>query len=311
MLHAVEQAGQGTTGLCYALNSLENRVYEVELADNSRVVAKFYRPGRWSKETILDEHRLLAALTEMEIPVCAPCAFPNGQTLSTDSNGIHFAVFPRTGGRSPDELTVDEMTQLGRLVARIHNVSASLKLQHRFPLSPETYGLDCLKTLTDGEFIAHSVRQAYSDAVNTLVSLTTPMWSGLETFAIHADCHKGNLLRGREGWFFLDFDDMAMGPAVQDMWLLLPARAADCPQDVEAFITGYEQFRPFPRVSLKLIEGLRGLRYVRYAAWIASRWEDPSFQRAFPDWGNEVYWQRQLNDLYEQVRQLQASLYDD
>lgn len=302
VLAAVEQAGQDTTGLAYALNSMENRVYEVELADESRVVAKFYRPGRWSKETILDEHRLLEALTEMEIPVCAPLPFPNGSTLAHTEDGIFFAVFPRTGGRSPDELTLDEYTQLGRLLGRIHNVSASLKLKNRPNISPETYGLDCLQTLLDADVIALSVKTAYTDAVHMLVEQAKVRYAGLETLVVHGDCHRGNLLRGRQGWFFLDFDDMGWAPAVQDLWLLLPARQHDCPQELEAMITGYEQFRRFERPSLRLMESLRGLRYVRYAAWIASRWEDPSFPKAFPDWGTEVYWQRQINDLYEQIR---------
>ncbi|HET6344252.1 MAG TPA: serine/threonine protein kinase, partial [Myxococcota bacterium] len=276
VLAAVEQAGARTTGLCYALNSLENRVYEVELVDERRVVAKFYRPGRWDRDTILDEHRLLMALVDMEIPVCAPTPFPSGDTLATTADGIHFAIFPRTGGRSPDELSLDEFTQLGRLLARIHNVSAHLKLNHRPVLSPATYGTECLQLLQSRGCIAPSVAADYAKAVGMVVDLMAPHWEGLETFVVHADCHRGNLLRGREGWFFLDFDDMARGPAVQDLWLLLPARPTDCPAEVEAMLEGYEQFRAFPRASLRLVEGLRALRYVRYAAWVASRWEDPS-----------------------------------
>ena len=306
VLAAVEQAGQRTTGLCYALNSLENRVYEVEQDDGSRVVAKFYRPGRWSRETILDEHRLLLALADMEIPVCAPLEFPAGGTLATNEDGIFFALFPRTGGRSPDELTEDELGQLGRLLARIHNVSSSLKLQHRKALTPETYGTECLKGLIERDQLSINVKQAYSEAVHMLVQEAQTRWQGVDTFAVHGDCHKGNLLRGRQGWFFLDFDDMATGPAVQDVWLLLPARPQDCPREVEALIAGYEQFRTFPRASLRLVEALRGLRYVHYAAWVGRRWEDPSFPRAFPDWGTDSYWQRQINDIYDQVRILKT-----
>src|SRR5206468_2025777 len=156
--------------------------------------------------TLLDEHRLLLALVDMEIPVCAPTPFPGGDTLATTADGIHFAIFPRTGGRSPDELTLDEFTQLGRLLARIHNVSAHLQLAHRPVLSPATYGTECLQVLQRGEFIAPSVDRDYAAAVKSVVDLVTPLWQGVETFVVHADCHRGNLLRGRDGWFFLDFD---------------------------------------------------------------------------------------------------------
>jgi Ser/Thr protein kinase RdoA (MazF antagonist) len=305
VLEAVERAGQGTTGLCYPLGSLENRVYEVELVDSSRVVVKFYRPGRWNRQTIQDEHDLLAALVEMEIPVCAPLRQTDGQTLLETTDGIYFTLFPRTGGRSPDELTGDAYAQLGRLLARIHNVSAHLGLPHRPTLSPQTYGLDCLASIEAHAPIPASVAGDYRRAVEMLVQTSGPMFAGIETFVVHADCHRGNLLHGSQGWFFLDFDDMARAPAVQDIWLLLPARPADCPQELEAFLGGYRQFRDFPQSSLKLIEALRGLRYVRYAAWVASRWADPSFSRVFHDFGTEAYWQHQLNDLYAQIRILQ------
>lgn len=305
VLEAVERAGQGTTGLCYALGSLENRVYEVELVDNSRVVVKFYRPGRWSRETIQDEHDLLAALQDSEIPVCAPLPQAAGQTLLETQDGIFFTLFPRTGGRSPDELTGDAYAQLGRLLGRVHNVSASLDLKHRPTLSPQTYGLECLSTIETYAPIAPSVAGDYRRAVEMLVQTATPMFAEVESFVVHADCHRGNLLFGSQGWFFLDFDDMARAPAVQDIWLLLPARAPDCRQELEAFLGGYRQFRDFPERSLRLIEALRGLRYVRYAAWVASRWADPSFPRAFHDFGTEAYWQHQLNDMYAQIRLLQ------
>lgn len=305
VLQAVERSGQRTTGLCYALGSLENRVYEVERDDESRVVAKFYRPQRWSQETILDEHRLLAALVDMEIPVCAPLPFADGSTLAQTQSGIYFTLFPRTGGRSPDELNPEQYTQLGRLLARIHNVSAHLKLQHRPQLSPQTYGLDALALLEQHHRLPPEIAPAYRTAVEQLVAISQPLFDQTPQFAIHGDCHRGNLLYGRQGWFFLDFDDMVHGPAVQDIWLLLPARVAQCRRELDAFLTGYEQFRTFPHASLRLIEALRALRYIRYAAWIASRWQDPSFPKAFNDWGTHTYWQRQLTDLYEQIRYLQ------
>jgi Ser/Thr protein kinase RdoA (MazF antagonist) len=302
VLDAVECTGVRCTGRLFALNSLENRVYDVELEDNTRIIAKFYRPGRWSKETITDEHTLLLALAEHEIPVCAPVLHADGHTLHTTPEGLHVALFPRVGGRSPDECTVEEYQELGRLLARIHAVSESLNLQHRPALSPTTYGTDALNLLLQSGHVAHSVEHAYADAVHMLVQKAQTLWPTNTLHVIHADCHRGNLLKGSQGWFFLDFDDMASGPAVQDMWLLWPARQEACPREVEAMVEGYIQFKHFNTASLACVEALRGLRYVRYAAWVAQRWQDPAFKHAFPEWGTETYWQRQLTDLYEQIR---------
>lgn len=301
VLDAVEESGHRVTGRCLARNSLENRVYDVELENDSRVIAKFYRPGRWSRETILDEHRLLLALDEHEIPTCPPLAFPGGGTLRRTPEGIFFALFPRRGGRSPQELTPEELRELGRLVARIHNVSASLGLRHRPELSPATYGLEALAVLLRHPGLRENVAARLDDAVRRLVAVAEPRFRGVERFVIHADCHRGNLLWGSQGWFFLDFDDMAVAPPVQDLWLLLSARPRDCPREVDAFLEGYETFRSFDAATLGLIEVLRGLRYVRYAAWIAARWEDPSFPRRYPTWGTDRYWQELIADLHEQV----------
>jgi Ser/Thr protein kinase RdoA (MazF antagonist) len=300
VLDAVERSGHATTGLCYPLNSLENRVYEVELDDRSRVVGKFYRPGRWEEQTIRDEHRVLAALREAEIPVCAPLVLGD-ETLHTTADGIFFALFPRTGGRIPDELVGDEFAQLGRLLARIHNVTASLELRHRPVLSPRTYGTECLQMILDRTDMPPGLRHRYQDAVERLVGVADRRFAGVESVVVHADCHRGNLLRGNTGWFFLDFDDMASAPPVQDLWLLLPGRARECRAEIDQLLEGYEQFRDFDRRTLSLIEVLRALRYVRYAAWIARRWDDPAFPRAFPDFGTERYWEAQVSDLHEQL----------
>jgi Ser/Thr protein kinase RdoA (MazF antagonist) len=310
VLAAAERCGARTTGRVSAYGSLENRVYDVELEDGRRIVGKFYRPDRWSRDTILDEHRTLGALVEHEIVTCAPLPIEGGEgpgsTLGATPDGIWFALFPRIGGRSPDEIAPDDLGELGRLLGRIHNVAASLGLAHRPALSPATYGTDSLNALLRGRFLPAALEERYATAVRRLVAIGEERWRGVRVSPVHADCHRGNLLRGVDGrgkpaWIFLDFDDMAVGPAVQDLWLLLPARPTDCPEEVDAFIEGYETFRSFDRASLGLVEVLRGLRYVRYAAWVASRWQDPSFPRAFPDWGSERYWHEQLVDLHEQL----------
>lgn len=307
VLEAVERAGFVTTGMCYQLNSLENRVFEVELEDGDRVVSKFYRPGRWGMAEIGDEHRILNALVEHEIPAVAPIRFDDGETLHTTDDGIYFALFPRVGGRAPDDLGTVELEELGRVLGRMHNIMASLDLPHRPVLSPDTYGRESLQTILDRAAMPDGTRERYRDAVEGLVTLSAPLFGSRNYPVVHADFHRGNILRRPEGWLVLDFDDSAYGPASQDLWLVLPGRPSECPSELEAFLRGYELFREFDHASLRAIEALRGLRYIRYAAWIARRWEDPSFKRAFPEWGTERYWESQVADLYEQIRLLQSS----
>lgn len=301
VLAAADLYGRGTTGMCYALNSLENRVYEIELDDGARVVGKFYRPGRWSRETILDEHAVLRELERDEVPVVAPLVFPSGETLLTTNEGIFFALFPRRGGRAPDDLAPDDFEQLGRLIARIHSGAARVRPTHRPQLSPRTYGADALEVILSRGSLSPGVRARFEEAARRLVARITPLFVEIEATPIHADFHRGNVLRGAQGWVVLDFDDMAWGPSAQDFWLLLPARPRDAVRELEALIAGYEQFRAFDRRELHLIEPLRALRYLRYAAWITQRWDDPSFARAFPDWGKDRYWEQLLADLNEQV----------
>ena len=308
VLEATERAGTRTTGLCYPLGSLENRVYELELEDRTRRVTKFYRPGRWSKAAILDEHRLLQALANNDIPVAAPLPFAHGETLSTTEEGIHFALFEKVGGRSPDELMDSELEQIGRLLARVHNVAATLALPHRPAISPDTYGVQALAVLLASSRMTPSAAPRLEDAAQRLIELCREPYAAARSLPLHGDCHRGNLLKGRNGYFLVDFDDMGHGPAVQDLWLLLPARLADCAPSLELMLRGYEQFRAFDRRELRLVEALRALRYLRYAAWIASRIEDPAFAHTFGnEFGTEVYWQRLSQDLYEQVGQLQQA----
>ncbi len=306
ILSAVDESGVRATGRTWPLGALENRVYEAEREDGSRVVVKFYRPGRHPTPAILDEHRLLAALTEDEVPVVAPLPLTSATTLGTTPDGHRFAVFPKAPGRSPDELSIDDFERIGRLVARLHNVAASLDLAARPTLSPATYGTACLERTLSLVEIAPGTRSRYEDAVRRLVTIAEGLFEGVSTFVVHADCHRGNVLAGAAGFFFLDFDDAARGPAVQDLWLLLPGRPADCPAEVDAWTEGYETFRSLDPRSFELVEALRGLRYVRYAAWIADRRADPAFARAFPQFGTGSYWEGLVGDLHEQLRLLSA-----
>lgn len=301
VIKAVEAGGFEPTGHVMALHCLENRVYDLRIEDGSHVVAKFYRPGRWSEDAILEEHRFLLDLQAAEIPVCAPLAFDDGRTLHT-VEGIHYAVWPRTGGRSPEELDDQQVEILGRLVARIHNVGAMREVAHRPVLDAESYGLAALAVLEDKGVLPPHRRDRYRDAVERIVDVYEELAEGVPLHRIHADCHYGNLLNGREGWFFLDFDDFRLGPAAQDVWLLVPGRDAEAEQQRALFVDAYRQFRAFEPRWMALVEPLRGLRYIHYAAWIARRWHDPAFPRAFPEYDAEAYWEREVQDLEEQAQ---------
>ena len=304
VLQAVEAGGHATSGHCFALNALENRVYDVRLENGEHVVAKFYRPGRWGRETILDEHRLLAALVEAEIPVCAPLAFPDGETLH-EIEDIQYAIWPRTGGRSPDELSDAQIAVLGRLMARIHTIAADLGAPNRRTLDPDSVPLEALDLLEDGDWLPPSCGDRYVQAVDSLVEVYDERSRDVVLQPIHGDCHVGNLLRGDAGWFFLDFDDMVVGPPVQDVWMLIPGRDAEADRQRRLLVESYRQFRPFDESTFGLIEPLRGFRFVFYAGWIAKRWEDPAFPDAFPHFGTDQYWEDETRDLEELVHRIE------
>lgn len=311
ILDAVEASGLRCTGRVLTMNSMENRVYEVEIElDEAHVikspsekfrVAKFYRPGRWTEAQILDEHQFLKDLTAAEIPAIAPLPFADGKTLhKLPDLDIYYTVFPKQGGRAPDELTESQAEQAGRLLARIHTVGKSRPADNRIRLTPATYGLENLKFLLSAKKISPDIEARYRGTVEAIVQKVTPWFEQTPLQRIHGDCHLGNLLWGSAGAFFLDFDDMVMGPCIQDFWLLLPDRVAQCRPILDRMIAGYEQLQDFDDRWLKLVEPLRALRLVHYSTWIAKRWNDPAFQRTFPDFGSPRYWAEQLADLEEQ-----------
>lgn len=305
VLRAVEKGGFEPTGHCSALNSLENRVYDLMLEDETHVVAKFYRPGRWSKEAIEEEHQFLFDLREAEIPVATPFRFESGETVH-EVEGIYYAVWPRVGGRAPDELNDEEVEILGRLLARMHNVGASRKVVHRRRLDANTYARQSLEFLDSRRFLPPAWQSRYRAAVSGIADAYEDRSRGVPLLRIHGDCHMGNLIRGREGWFFLDFDDHAEGPAVQDLWLLVASRDPETVTQRALLVEAYEQFRRFDRRWFKLVEPLRGLRMIHYAAWIARRSEDPAFKHAFPQFGTESYWEAQTLDLEDLLRVIEA-----
>ena len=301
VLAAVEAAGLRCTGLCYPLNSFENRVYEVELEDRSRLVAKFYRPGRWTLEQIGEEHALLLALAAAEVPVPPLRSFPDGTTLRA-IDGIAYAVWERSGGRAPDELDEALAERLGMLVARMHAVAAGLPLRHRPRLDADRYVRRQLAWLAEHGTVPDHLAGRYHGAATAVAAAWDELAAGVATQPIHADLHLGNVLL-RDGQLrLLDFDDMATGPPVQDVWLAVPGRDRESLRLRDAFLDGYERFRSFDARTLALVEPLRGLRLVRYAGWLARRWHDPAFRAGWPHFGTEEYWRQETEVLEEQVR---------
>jgi Ser/Thr protein kinase RdoA (MazF antagonist) len=301
ILTAAEQIGVRSTGRSYALNSLENRVYEIELEDDRKVVAKFYRPGRWTRDAILEEHEFLADLAAQEVPVVEPLKLKDNSTLGTTDGGIFFTVFPKVRGRAPEELKPDQLTQLGRFVGRLHNVGATKTSKNRLLLDPKNYGRPALQFLSENNWLPMELATRYKTVAEEIINLITPWFENIKTHRIHGDCHLGNLLYDQQGnAFFLDFDDMVAGPAVQDFWLLVPGQDEKALQDREIFLKGYTEMRQFDRGTLRLIEPLRALRIIHYSAWIARRWKDPSFQRVFTEFNTHNYWENEIRDLKKQ-----------
>jgi Ser/Thr protein kinase RdoA (MazF antagonist) len=307
VLKAVEAGGLECNPVCYPLNSFENRVYEVELADRSRVVAKFYRPGRWTQEQILEEHLFLKDLAWQEIPVCTMRDFPGGGTLRTIDN-IFYSLSDRRGGRAPDELDEAGARRLGMLVGRMHNVGARREAEQRLKINADTYIRQNLDWLEEHGVLPHHLKDRYFDTALSIAAIADRRMEGVPVHRIHGDLHLGNILF-RDGLLnVLDFDDMVIGPAVQDLWLALAGRDTYTQNLRERFLEGYIQFRDFDRATLVLIEPLRALRIIHYAAWIARRWHDPAFPAAWPHFGSPDYWERETQDLEEQLAVIRGEM---
>lgn len=300
VLAAVEAGGLSCRPVCYPLNSFENRVYEVELEDRSRIVAKFYRPERWSEAQILAEHAFLAELAAEEIEVCTVMPFPDGTTLKKIDN-IFYSLSERRGGRAPDELSDGDVSRLGMLVARMHNVGARRPAAPRPRLDAERYVYRTLDFFAQNETLPEPFRRRYVETAEAIAEIADDLMQGVATHRIHADLHLGNVLVRDEVLRVLDFDDFVDGPPVQDFWLALPGRDPETERQRELFLGAYEQLREFDRSTLRLIEPLRGLRMVRYAGWLARRWHDPAFKTAWSHFGSDEYWRQETEDLEEQL----------
>jgi Ser/Thr protein kinase RdoA (MazF antagonist) len=297
VLDAVEVGGLRCTGRCLPLRAFENRVYEVELDDDRRLVVKFYRPGRWSRETILDEHTFLADLEEAEVPVVAPMDLGTGTTLP-EIDGIFYAAFPKVRGRTLDEADDERLRRIGRLIGRMHAVGAAREAPHRPRLTVERYVHESLAVLIDGGVMQSALAARYRDVARRIADAAAGPLGAARVQRIHGDLHWGNALWGSDGPILVDFDDMLVGPPVQDLWLLARGNAEEARRARAQIIEGYELFREFDRTTLALCEPLRALRIVYVSAWIARRWDDQSFRAAFPTFNTDNYWAAEYEALY-------------
>lgn len=301
VLDAVEKSGWPLTGQFAQLNSYENRVYalKTEQPTGAQIIAKFYRPGRWSERAIQEEHAFLHELQTAGVSVVAPLTQNNGKTLSIHG-GMYCAVFPKARGRMPQEFNLDELTQLGRVIARLHNTGAQRSSRHRPIIDAEHMGQQALDIVAP--LLNHTIKDRYLQTAEDLLSLLYSRLEPARFQRIHGDCHRGNVLQTDDPgkakeYFLIDFDDFGMGPVAQDLWMLFRHDEDDVADEINAFLTGYTELRDFDEEELELMAPLRGLRILHYAAWIARRWTDPSFPQLFPHFGTDAYWFEELKAL--------------
>jgi Ser/Thr protein kinase RdoA (MazF antagonist) len=306
VLDALDSVGLRGDGRLLALGSYENRVYQIGIEDADPVVAKFYRPGRWSDAAIGEEHGFVAELDAREIPVVAPMALV-GATLHT-FGGFRFAVYPRCGGRAPELGNRETLEWMGRFLGRIHAVGAQAPFRHRPALDIRTFGEEPRDWLLAHGSIPPDLRAAWHAIAAQALDGVRHCYEragNVRTLRLHGDCHAGNVLwleqGATRGPHFVDFDDTRTGPAVQDLWMLLSGDRADMTQQLDAVLRGYIDFHQFDPRELHLVEALRTLRLLHYSAWLAQRWDDPAFPIAFPWFNTQRYWQDRVLELREQV----------
>jgi len=303
VLDAVESVGLLGDGRLLALNSYENRVYQLGIEDGPPVVAKFYRPARWSDEAILEEHAFTIELAEREIPVVPPLVLDGGKTLHHFA-GLRFAVFARHGGRAPELDDSATLEWMGRFMGRIHAVGALQPFAHRPVLDIAGFGIEPREYLLANGFIPADLDSAWRSVSQQALDGVARCFEragDVAALRLHGDCHGGNVLWTDAGPHFVDFDDSRMGPAVQDLWMLLSGERRDRVRQMSDILAGYEHFFDFNPRELHLVEALRTLRLIHYSAWLARRWEDPAFLAAFPWFNTQRYWQDRVLELREQV----------
>ncbi|MBV8666808.1 MAG: serine/threonine protein kinase [Burkholderiaceae bacterium] len=309
VLDALDSVGLRGDGRILALNSYENRVYQLGMEEGPPLVTKFYRPARWSDAAILEEHGFVQTLAEREIPVVPALVLADGASLHHYA-GFRFAVFARHGGRAPELEDRDTLEWLGRFLGRIHAVGAIEPFRQRPALNIASFGEEPRDYLLQSDFIPLDLRAAYASVVEQALDGVRHCFEragAVATLRLHGDCHGGNVLWTDGGPHFVDFDDSRMGPAVQDLWMLLSGERADMVRQLADLLAGYEDFCEFNPRELHLIEALRTLRLIHYSAWLARRWGDPAFPVAFPWFNTQRYWQDRILELREQVAAMDES----
>ncbi len=308
ILDAMEEAGFAVSGRLFALNSYENRVYQVGLDEGAPIIAKFYRPGRWSEEQIREEHEFTRELLAADIPVVAPLVMPSGDTLGKHGDFM-FAAFNQRGGQAPDTSVTDTLYRLGQWLGQIHNIGALKPFRYRGTLSL----LEAIEAsnhlLLEGDWVPRDLRPAWDSLIPDLLRHCRARIDDageVDTLRLHGDCHAGNILCRDEQMLFVDLDDCRSGPAIQDMWLLLNGDDHERGAQLGELLEGYETFRDFNRRERHLIEPLRCYRQISHCAWLAKRWDDPAFPRFFPWFGQPRFWSDQVLSLREQLAALQA-----
>ncbi|MDX1491993.1 MAG: serine/threonine protein kinase [Pseudohongiellaceae bacterium] len=306
VLDAVESLGIQTDARVLALNSYENRVYQVGVDGEPPIIVKFYRPGRWTREQILEEHSFATELAELEIPVVAPRVLDGKNTLYRFEN-FELAVFDRLAGRAPDLENPDSLLVMGRFIARVHSVGSTQRFKYRNELGVESMAVNAREFLLGQNFIPPSLVEAYDTLSRDLIDKVAAVFDRnkeLKQLRIHGDCHLGNVLWRDDIPHFVDFDDTVMGPAIQDLWMLLSGERDQRQAQLMELIEGYEEFYDFDPKELDLIEALRTLRIMHYSGWLARRWDDPAFPKSFPWFNTERYWAEHILELREQMAAL-------
>jgi len=327
ILDAVEQTGLRCDGRLLALNSFENRVYQVGIEGGPPMVAKFYRPQRWLRDAILEEHAFALELARAELPVVAPLrdediqssAWRDAHRVSElrgttqdatlrEHRGFAFALYPRQGGRAPELEDGDTLTWMGRFIGRIHAIGALRAFGHRPALDVQTFGQEPSAFLVGEKFIPQDLCPAYESVVRQVLDQARECFEragSVSIIRLHGDCHAGNVLWDDRGPHFVDLDDARSGPAMQDLWMLLSGERAAMGQQLGAVLRGYREFHEFNFRELHLIEALRTLRLIHYAGWLGRRWEDPTFPVNFPWFNTQRYWQDHILSLREQAALMQ------
>lgn len=317
VVEAVESGyGLHLDGTLSSYPSYINRVYELRDLDGACYIAKFYRPGRWAEESIREEHGFVLECARADIPVVAPLPGYLGNTLSTvlaSGDGIeesfHFALYPKRGGRNYDGESEDDWIRLGRLVGRVHSVARSEGARARMVCTPGQSSLIFVREIQEAGVVHPDCREEFLELAAGAMEWISPLWEGVELQRVHGDCHRGNILdRPGEGLLLIDFDDMLMAPAIQDLWLLLPGSAAECRRELNLILEGYEEMCDLDPTTLRLIEPLRLMRMIYYLAWSARQREDRGFREAYPDWGGEAFWLKEIEDLRSQIDIIQSEL---